>query len=208
VDSRTARLNLPGDGGTKTAFVDVLMDDCYRLRTFPKTTRTVLDIGAHAGLFSIAGRLAFPNAKIHAYEPNPQMLPFLSNQAETAHFSFFGEAVGLAEGRISLDSGADSVHTRTHRTEQGEIHCTSFASAVARLGGAVDLVKLDCEGAEWEILKDEKTWKDVSNLTMEFHLWAGYTIEELKARIVQLGFEVRHCNLCGKDFGLLQAIRK
>src|ERR1700679_1878352 len=104
VDSRTARLNLPGDGGTKTAFVDVLMDDCYRLRTFPKTTRTVLDIGAHAGLFSIAGRLAFPNAKIHAYEPNPQMLPFLSNQAETAHFSFFGEAVGLAEGRISLDS--------------------------------------------------------------------------------------------------------
>ena len=207
VDSRTLHLNLPQDEGTRTAFVDVLLDDCYRLRTLPKNIKTVLDVGAHAGLFSLAARINFPDAKIHAYEPNPQLLPLLSNQAKEGRFSFYPEAVGLVEGRMSLDSGADSVQTRAHRSEKGEIHCASFASAAAKLGPVIDLVKMDCEGGEWEMLKDEVTWKNVNHITMEYHLWAGYTLEELKARIVKLGFTVNHVNLAGDDFGLLQAAR-
>jgi FkbM family methyltransferase len=207
VGSGTVRLNLPQDEGTRTAFVDVLLDDCYRLRTFPKNIKTVLDVGAHAGLFSLAARLNFPDAKIHAYEPNPQLLPLLAHQAQVGKFSFFGEAVGLVEGRMSLDSGADSVQTRAHRSEKGDIRCASFAAATAKLGPTIDLVKMDCEGGEWEILKDDATWKNVQNLTMEYHLWAGYTLEELKTRITKLGFTVRHCHLAGDDFGLLQAAR-
>jgi len=207
MDSRNLRLNLPDDVGTRAAFIDVLLDDCYRLRKLPGNMARILDIGAHAGLFGLAARFNFPQAQIHAYEPNPQMQPFLSQQAEVAHFSIFGYAVGLAEGRMSLDSSEDSVQTRVHRSEQGEIQCVSFASAVARLNGTVDLVKLDCEGGEWEILKDETTWQNVRNLTMEFHLWAGYTLEELKNRITQLGFKVRFCKLSGKDYGLLLASR-
>ena len=135
------------------------------------------------------------------------MQGFLSNQAQVGRFSCFDSAVGLVEGRMSLDTSADSVQTRTHRSDEGEIQCVSFARAVAKLGGTVDLVKLDCEGAEWEILKDEKTWQNVRHLTMEFHLWAGYTLEELKARVTQLGFKVQYCALSGKDFGLLTAGR-
>ncbi len=207
VDTRSMRLKLPEDEGTRTAFVDLLLDDCYGLRALPKDIKTVLDIGAHAGLFSLAAHIAFPGAKIHAYEPNPEMLPMLSNQAQVGGFSYFGEAVGLVEGRVSLKSGEDSVQTRAQHAEHGEIRCISFAEAVTRLGGTVDLVKLDCEGAEWEILKDETTWKKVRNVTMEFHLWAGYTLEELKNRIMELGFHIQDCQLAGKDFGLLQAAR-
>jgi FkbM family methyltransferase len=205
VDSRMARLSLPDDVGTRTAIVDVLLDDCYQLRKLPGNLQRILDIGAHAGLFSLAARVNFPNAEIHAYEPNPQMQSFLSQQAAAGHFSTYEQAVGLAAGRMSLDSCADSVQTRVHRSEQGEIHCVSFASAVARFNGKVDLVKLDCEGGEWEILEDEKTWQNVRNLTMEFHLWAGYTLEQLKERVVKLGFKVQDCKLTGKDFGLLLA---
>jgi FkbM family methyltransferase len=207
IGSQNSHLSLPDDVGTQTAFIDVLLDDCYRLRKLPKNLNKVLDIGAHAGLFSLAARLNFPNAEIYAYEPNPKMQPFLSKQAEAGRFSFFGQAVGLAAGRMALDLCADSVQTRAHRSQQGEIECVSFASAVARLNGAVDLVKLDCEGAEWEILQDEATWRNVRNLTMEFHLWAGYTLEELKARVAQLGFKEQYCELTGKDFGLLVAGR-
>jgi FkbM family methyltransferase len=208
IDSRNSRLSLPDDGGTRTAFIDVLLDDCYGLRKLPANLERVLDIGAHAGLFSLAARLRFPNAQIHAYEPNPQMQSFLSKQADIGRFSFFGCAVGLAEGRVSLDLCDDSVQTRVHAGEQGEIQCVSFAQAVAGLNGVLDLVKLDCEGAEWEILQDEAAWQKVHNLTMEFHLWAGYTLEELKSRVAQLGFKERHCKLTGKDFGLLLAGRR
>jgi len=207
MDSRYFTLNLPGDEGTQTAFIDVLLDDCYQLRKLPSNLKSTLDIGAHAGLFSLAARLHFPNAVIHAYEPNPQMLPFLAKQSETGRFTFFGEAVDLVEGRMSLDPSVDSVQTRAHRSEQGKIQCVSFAKAVSRLNGVVDLVKLDCEGAEWDILKDDVTWQNVRYLTMEFHLWAGYTLAELKTRVTQLSFKVRDCKLTGKDFGLLQAER-
>jgi FkbM family methyltransferase len=207
LNSHSVSLQLPQDEGTRTAFVDLLLDDCYRLHTLPKNIRTILDVGAHAGLFSMAARIAFYDATIHAYEPNPQMLPLLSNQSRAGGFTYFGEAVSLAEGRMSLSSGADSVHTRANRADAGEIHCISFAQAVERLGGSVDLVKLDCEGAEWEILKDEATWGKVRHLTMEFHLWAGYTLEQLKTRVDQLGFRISECQVCGQDFGLLQASR-
>ena len=207
VDSRKLSLNLPDDGGTRTAFIDVLLDDCYRLRKLPNNLKSILDVGAHAGLFSLAARLNFPNAEIHAYEPNPQMRPFLSKQAHTASFSYFPQAVGLEDGWASLEVGSDSVQTRVHAGTPGEIQCVSFAQAVAGLNGTVDLVKLDCEGAEWKILQDERAWQNVRILTMEFHLWAGYTLEELQSRVVRLGFKERNCKLTGKDFGLLLATR-
>ena len=39
--------------------------------------KTILDIGAYTGLFSlVAAALVNPNAKIHAYEPNPVTFGF------------------------------------------------------------------------------------------------------------------------------------
>lgn len=207
VGSQNARLNLPQDEGTKTAVIDLLLDDCYHLRKFSGNFKTIMDVGAHAGLFSLSARLAFPNAKIHAYEPNLRMKPFYSNQAKIGGFTVYDSAVGLAEGKVFIDFSEDSVQTRVHKGEKGEIRCMSFANAVAELGGTVDLLKLDCEGGEVEIMQDEKTWQNVQNLTMEFHLWAGYTLEELKARVAKLGLKVRYSELTGKDFGLLVASR-
>lgn len=207
MDSHKVPLSLPDDVGTRTAFVDVLLDDCYGLNHLPENLERVLDIGAHAGLFSLAARLRFPQAQIHAYEPNPQIQPYLAKQAAVGRFSYFGSAVGLTAGRVCLDLCADSVQTRVHRGDQGDIQCVSFAQSVDRLQGTPDLVKLDCEGAEWEILQDETTWQKVRNLTMEFHLWAGYTLDQLKQRVAHLGFHERYSKLTGKDFGLLLAGR-
>ena len=72
------------------------------------------------------------------------------------------------------------------------------------MAGEVDLVKLDCEGAEWEILEDDAAWRSVRNLAMEFHLWAGYTVEELRSRITQLGFRISYLKMTGPNFGLLR----
>ena len=91
-------LHLPDDDGTRVAFLEILLDDCYALRDLPKNIGSVLDIGAHAGLFSLAARMRFPDATIHAYEPNPAMLQSLRHQANLGKFRIFPEAVGATAG--------------------------------------------------------------------------------------------------------------
>jgi FkbM family methyltransferase len=198
-------LHLPDDHGTRVAFLDILLDDCYALRDLPKNIGSVLDIGAHAGLFSLAARMRFPDATIHAYEPNPAMLQSLRHQAYFTKVRIFPEAVGATPGAVNLLSGEDSVHARVASNEAGTINCVAFADAVAALEREPILVKLDCEGAEWEILNRPDGWDRVAHLTMEYHLWSGYNLADLRGRLVTLGFAIKDNSASAADFGILTA---
>lgn len=207
IGTKHLHVSLPDDGGSRTAFIDVLLDDCYRLRDLPDDIKKIVDIGCHAGLFSIAARNRWPRAVIHAYEPNPALQKHFEYHASQAGFSVYREAVGLTSGTVALVPNADSVKVSTVQANKGGVPQVSFNKVVDRLGGSVDLVKLDCEGAEWPILRDEVSWRQTRFLTMEFHLWAGYTLEELKSSISKLGFHIRCVEITGPDFGVLLAGR-
>jgi FkbM family methyltransferase len=199
-------LHLPKDAGTRAAFIDVFLDDAYGLLELPDSVSTIVDIGCHAGLFAAFARLRWPHASIHGYEPNPQMTPFWEQQSTEFQFIVHPQAVGLSPGFISMQSAADSVHARTQSILGGAIPQCAFADTLSRHGDCVDLVKLDCEGAEWDILKDIPSWRRVRHLTMEFHLWAGYSLEDLRAHLRRMNWQVNHCTFQGEDFGLLRAI--
>jgi FkbM family methyltransferase len=203
--TREIKLNIPIDNGSKTAFIDILLDDCYNLTFFPDNIKTVVDIGAHVGIFSISARQRWSSAVIHAYEPNPGVHPNLLYHSHQVGNPVYLEAVGLKAGIISLTANNESVQMRSIVDPAGKMTQVAFCDVVARLGGQVDLVKLDCEGAEWDILSDDVSWANVRFLTMEFHLWAGYTLVDLRQRILDLGFHIEHCELTGPDFGLLSA---
>lgn len=210
LNGQTKRLSLPDENGVKVAFIDLLLDDCYGCHALRKRDckiDTVLDIGGNVGLFGIAARNAFPGATIHSYEPNKRLESFLAVQADAAGFDYFMEAVGLDDGMISLDLNEDSVQTRSRFGRDGTTPQIAFAKAIERMGGRVDLLKMDCEGAEWEIFKDEENWKKVNNLSMEYHLFeSGHTEHAVKQTIENLGFTISsfvHID----NFGLVQARR-
>ena len=200
-------LSLPDDTGTRTAFVDILLDDCYSLAAIPDDVKTVIDIGSHAGLFAVAARRRWPNAVIHCYEPNQCLRVHWSRQADQVGFDVYEEAVGESAAKVGLVTNDDSVQVRAIEIPGGPIHQSAFSEAVKRIGGDVDVVKLDCEGGEWSILKDAQAWQNIRFLTMEFHLWAGYTAKELEFRISELGFQITRLQKTGPDFGLLSARR-
>ncbi|MCI0746945.1 MAG: FkbM family methyltransferase [Verrucomicrobia subdivision 3 bacterium] len=208
IGSNNLRLHLPEDGGTRTAFIDVLLDDCYHIWDLPDAVQSVADIGCHAGLFAIAARERWSRAIIHAYEPNVALKTCYEQHAAQANFKVYPEAVGLSSGTVALIPDPESVQVRTAEAKNGGIPQVAFREVLARLGGSADVVKLDCEGAEWEILQDDVSWQQVRLLTMEFHLWAGYTLEELKSRVARIGFRIRCCDVTGPDFGLLLAERR
>ncbi len=200
------KVSLPLETGVEVAFVDILLDDCYGLENLPQSIFKVLDIGAHVGLFSIAARNRFPQAIIHAYEPNPYLEKHLQVQAHTVGFDYFMEAVGLEDGKVSLDFHEDSVQTRSRVNEAGEIPQVAFGKAIERLGGSVDLAKADCEGAEWLLFQDEDNWQLIQNLSLEYHLWPDHKHDEIRQVIQKLGFQIKK-QIPIEDYGLLLASR-
>ena len=201
------QLLAPDENGVKMAFIDIFFDDCYGLKYLPKSTAKVLDIRAHIGFFSLASRIAFPNAVIHSYEPNPRLQNYLKHQAEIGRFDYFMEAVGKENGKVSLEYHPDSVQTRSRVDVEGKIPAIAFRKVIQRLGGNVDLVKLDCEGAEWLLFEDAEPWQAVQNVSMEYHLWPNHTHNEIKCVLENLGFSIEKQKRIARDYGLIIASR-
>ena len=209
IDGKPTALHLPAEHGVKIAFVELLLDDCYRLRWLHsqgETTQRILDIGANVGLFCLAARIEFPNATIHAYEPNRALEPYLNHQGEAADARVFFEAVGRDDGKIRLVvlDEHESVHTASQRDETGSIPQVSLRKAIERIGGSVDLLKIDCEGAEWDMLEDIEPWRRVRHVTMEYHLRHGLDHGSVQTALRRCGFIIKH-QVRADTFGLVFA---
>ena len=202
-------IKLPAEHGCRVDFIGVFLSDCYRLETVKRldgAIRTVIDVGANCGWFSIAARSHFPDACVHAYEPNPNVLAALSHNAHQVDVVVHPEAVGATEGAVTIVGGAESNQGRT--VDGGDIPRIAFATLIDGLGGTADLVKLDCEGAEWSMLDDPEPWLGVRWLTMEYHLWAqpGATHHDAARAVNALGLDILEQQPTG-DYGLLLARR-
>ena len=135
-------LKCPDEPGMRTAFIDILLDDCYELeRMRQRNVDHIIDVGANVGLFSIAARIAFPLASIHAYEPNQNLKQFYDSNSLNFEFNCFPRAVGITEGWCNLDENNDSVLSRTIFGNSGNIEVQSLSSVIEKIGKPVDLLK-------------------------------------------------------------------
>jgi FkbM family methyltransferase len=207
VQGKRHQVNVPSEKGMDGEFIEVLLDDCYGVEQLSKSLKTIIDIGANVGLFPIAARNRFPQAVIHAYEANPNLEIYLKHQSEIANFTYFMEALGDRDGRVVLDIREVSGKTRSTVSESGDVAMVSLKRAIDRIGGSVDLAKVDCEGAEWLLFEDRDSWQLVQNLSLEYHLWSGHTHAETRQVIENLGFEVRNQIPIDKWYGSILASR-
>jgi FkbM family methyltransferase len=185
-------LQLPQEKGADADFLPCFVRNIYGLRLRLGKVQTILDIGSNVGMFSMAARMHYPKATIHAYEPNPRTLPFLRANTAELGIKIYAEAVGAESGHVLMLDRGSSTQARTVLAESGNINQTSLDTAVERLGGKVDLLKMDCEGAEWEMFKSPSAWPQIRNVRMEYHLFHGETVEDVEAALVGLGFKVIH----------------
>lgn len=205
---RAIDLSLPDEQGVRVSFLELLVADAYGLRTRRRSdVRTVVDIGANVGLFCLATRDVFPSATIHAYEPNPRLKPHLATHARQAGATYFLEAVTAKGGPIRLDfTPGESVSTTAEHDPAGSIPSASFAEVVNRAGGRVDVLKVDCEGGEWELFDEREPWTAVRYVAMEYHDRNGRGLDAASSAIRGLGFTIQHV-APGPGYGLIHAAR-
>jgi FkbM family methyltransferase len=197
-------LHYPPEDGVVFDFIGCCVRNDYGLRQQLKDVETILDIGANVGFFSVAARAYYPLARIHAYEPNRRSFEFLKSNAEQLGINVYQEAVGADEGRVVIADEGDSNQAKTIASADGGIPQIALERAVERLGGTVDLLKLDCEGAEWDMFRSALPWRHIRNIRMEYHLFDHHTLEDVEQTLKQLGFRITRFEP-SKGFGLIWA---
>jgi FkbM family methyltransferase len=135
---------------------EIFLDRDYRVPP-QYHAHSVLDLGSHSGISVNYFRAIFPDAVIVGVEPEPSMYSRL--QANTEQL----DRIVTVEAAVSDRSGEMAFY-RTHGTWSSslapkpaatklQVRCETPSEILARAGfKTVDLVKVDVEGAEWDLL--------------------------------------------------------
>lgn len=138
----------------------------------------VIDIGAHVGIVGIYLAKRYPFLKVYAYEPDKENYKRLVRNIEANEVAVMavnkavtgdGRLVSMGGDRAS-NSGGRSIYTETQETEP--IESVTLADIfTAREIDRCRLLKIDCEGAEYEVLEAGESLLDrVDHLRGEFHI--------------------------------------
>jgi len=162
--------------------------------------RTIVDIGAHVGTFTVWAARRSPRARILAVEPNPETFPFLQRNIRDNGLQdrvvAINAAVGPESGAGTLELVEHSLGTRLARAESGtvKVNVETIPSLLGAAGiDAVDLLKIDCEGMEYEVFgtlpPDQLSRFRV--IACEFHPEPGHSVTELDDLLHAGGFKVQ-----------------
>jgi len=197
----------PNIAGARVPVYEVFVEDAYRLEWFTGDLNgdevQALDIGGHIGCFSLAFARLHPEARVQTFEASPSTAAFTRRNVDdnglADRVTVENVAVSDSTGTMAFadnggGSGLNGV-TAPAGTAVIDVPCITFADAVDHAGGQVDVVKIDTEGAEYDIvLGSEPTdWKDVQRVVLEYHEVAGRSWGELEQFFDEAGLHpVRH----------------
>lgn len=144
-----------------------------------------IDCGANDGCSAIKYLNTHPSAKILSFEPNPILHEFHGVIPNKLVKSAVGTVSGPIELLVDSVDGDGSTIIKSKQVDATqqmtneqctkiEVECVNLSHVIARISkaGAVIDLKLDIEGAEYEVLSfllDSGSMRRIRNLYCEFH---------------------------------------
>ncbi len=142
---------------------------------------TIIDIGGHIGCFTLFAAHRMKQGKILTFEPEPSNFHLLEKNVRTNRL----EQVTLFHRAITSKAEKREMYYPRKKTSTGgnslfrkgpdsfPVDCTTLPDIFETHGlTRIDLLKLDCEGAEIEILENlpEELLSRIHQIIMEIHL--------------------------------------
>ncbi len=207
VNGQLCRVAAGSEAGAGSCYSEVAVEDCYGIFIYARRARpqVIVDVGANLGMFSKLCSMLFPEADIYAYEPNPNPVTWLRQNAAGTRIRVMPVAVGETSGVVKLDTSCDSTNSLV--TDDGDLSVRCVAASEVAEGRKIDLLKMDCEGSEWSILRDPSLLKRTKEFCLAYHLH-GRSVKELKRLIEVSGHLVVECAGTdkGKEYGLIRSV--
>jgi FkbM family methyltransferase len=183
------------DGGGWGEVFEPLIADVYRS---PCGFRgLIVDIGANAGAFTLLAARRNPDATVFAFEPQAKVLEILRENLQTnglgrvRSFSdpVTGDGRAVCFGESQERPGSSGIH---YREGNRALRPSVTLDVVPWRNASSAFLKLDCEGAEGEILQWIAEHREIlpANLQVvsEYHPWCPVPLAESLARMQRAGF--------------------
>jgi FkbM family methyltransferase len=197
------RIETPNRPGARVPVYEIFAEDCYRfewlLGSLIERPIQVIDIGGHVGTFSCRLTQLHPAASVLAFEPSETTARFLRRNLElnavADRVTVFQGALAATSGHaVFADNGAGSglngLAAAGHSSGVAtDVRTVSFDDAVAMPPAPVDVVKIDCEGGEYDLVLNSSphSWDSVQRVVIEYHPVDGHGWPELKAFFAGVG---------------------
>jgi FkbM family methyltransferase len=204
------QIECPNQPGARVPIYEIFAEDCYHfdwfLGSLAQRPIQVIDIGGQLGTFSCRLAQVHPQATIVTFEPSSTSAAFLRRNVEQNHFAdritvvekALAATVGFAEfedneggsglNHLVMNGGGTDTQSTTR------VETTTFDAAVASAAGTVELVKMDCEGGEYDLVyaSSPANWAPVQRLVIEYHPVPGQSWTELRTWFEGVGLTVQH----------------
>ncbi len=170
-------------------FHDIFVKEVYKFTT-NNAKPLIIDCGSNIGLSVLYFKMQYPHSHIIAFEADSEIYRIQKENTDYLQtIESYGSAVWTHDKGINLfRNNADGAYV----TEKGEDKVASVRLRdLLASRESVDLLKLDIEGAEFDVIEDcsDQLYK-VDKLFVELHTFAGQSqkVSELIAIIESSGF--------------------
>jgi FkbM family methyltransferase len=217
-------IQCPNRAGARVPIYEIFAEDCYHFEWFlggvSGQTLQVLDIGGQIGTFACRLAQLEPKAIIRTYEPSPTSASVLRGNVERNGFgdriTVVEEALAATVGTAELDDNEGGSGTNSLVSAQGSrgatitVATTTFDAAVAALPAPPNVVKIDCEGGEYDLVaaSSPESWAAVERLVIEYHKVPGHSWDELRKWFDDVGLSVQHTEPLGEGLGVVWLSRE
>ena len=181
---------------------------------------SIIDIGAGIGEFPLYTLQGHPTNIVYAFEPFPESFDFLQTNVKLNNapsIKGYREAIGAESGTLTLNLMGDplqiSTEIKSSSQETVTVPSLSLKDAFQSLRlHHCNLLKLDCEGAEYPILFNAPAavFDSIDNIVMEYHDGVqAHDHHQLAEFLESKGFSVKtYRNFVHAQLGYLYAFKE
>lgn len=171
-------IDSPEEGDLNFLFHEIWLDELYAPTGYEiKSNDIVFDIGGNIGVFALYAATKASDVKVISFEPFPQNAAFFEsnlNNSQLKNVTLFNQAVaGKSIKRVLNVNESWIKHSLSEENIESKginVDCISLNQVFEKFTHC-DLLKLDCEGSEYEILysSSPQTLKKIRKIVIEFH---------------------------------------
>ena len=179
------KYNNPKDKDPALSLYEIFITKIYDKFFKVNKGDVVVDIGGNLGLFSYYA-LCKGAKQVYCFEPSPQSYNCIIENFNLDNLVVEEAAVGSKDGEVTFNSNENS-----QTITCGSINLNTYIKT--NNIEKIDYLKIDCEGAEYEIIEsldEQYLTNNIDKICLEYHLNKNGEINTILNKLKKCGFNV------------------